>query len=468
MNGDDFLETAKKLVEMGVCLQNVMYAVLIGAGFSVLLYPFLDRKKWKAFLAGVFYTAFFAWMYFATWNLPKGCASILRIGFGFLFLYLLHPKRPRQKLFLSMLFFCIMALSLQIAVEQGMYVSDFLYSSTSLNSTPQRTIYLFFAVTLEETIVVGLLIFFGVFATRQCMFEYSEESSWRDLLFLSLPFLVVFSLMFVYSDSMDLYGKYALLLQDINDTKTLEALSFNSVSRMLSYLLLYLFVLVFLWCFFDIKKTEKEHIATAVLAEQTSMLQSHLKKMDETYKEIYAIRHDMNHHLEVLSTLVSGGKTEDVKEYLSSLEMSVYETKPLVSTGNPVTDSILSEYRKEAEKTGISFEADFFYPKEFGVDVFDLSGVLNNALSNAFEACQRDHKKEKAHIRIRSFLKGQIYVVEVSNTFSGTISVKTTKSGSGHGMGIYNMKQIAKKYGGDVTLETDGNEAVLTVIFQKK
>ena len=58
-------------------------------------------------------------------------------------------------------------------------------------------------------------------------------------------------------------------------------------------------------------------------------------------------------------------------------------------TGNPITDVIIHQKKQEAEKRGISFEANFTYPDKQQIDVYDIGIVLNNALENAIEASSR-------------------------------------------------------------------------------
>ena len=43
----------------------------------------------------------------------------------------------------------------------------------------------------------------------------------------------------------------------------------------------------------------------------------------------------------------------------------------------------------------------------------------------------------------------------------------TTKSGAGHGFGLRSIREIAEKYGGVVTLNTEGNIFKLTVLMKK-
>lgn len=228
------------------------------------------------------------------------------------------------------------------------------------------------------------------------------------------------------------------------------------------------------WCFFDIKRIAREKINETIIKEQTRALQNHVKKMEEKYDEIRSIRHDMNHHLEVLSALINEGKSSEVQDYLSSMKTLVNETRITANTGNPVTDIIISESGEEALRDGIDFKQEFVYPIDFGLDIFDVSGILGNALSNAFTACRRFPTGDKQAVTITSFTKGNMYVIEVTNSYGGSLVFdpvtglpKRTVAEDGHGIGLVNMKNIAKKYNGDITMEQEGDTVILAVILQK-
>lgn len=124
-------------------------------------------------------------------------------------------------------------------------------------------------------------------------------------------------------------------------------------------------------------------------------------------------------------------------------------------TGNPITDVIIHQKKQEAEKKNISFEADFLYPGKQQIDVYDIGIVLNNALENAIEAGSTVPGKKS--ISLRSYMKGNLFFIEVENDFGDEIIFddKTGLPASSkedkklHGLGMENIQRCAKKYMGD-------------------
>ena len=132
-------------------------------------------------------------------------------------------------------------------------------------------------------------------------------------------------------------------------------------------------------------------------------------------------------------------------------------------TGHPITDIILHQARQQAKKRGLHFSADFHYPPGKDFDVYDISVMLNNALENATEACGQVPRGE---IEVRSYMRGNLYFLEVVNDFAGELRRRedtdlpatTKEDGRHHGLGLANIARCAEKYRGTVDIGTEAKE----------
>ena len=93
--------------------------------------------------------------------------------------------------------------------------------------------------------------------------------------------------------------------------------------------------------------------------------------------------------------------------YLGRLKREWQELTPEIGAGNPVTDMILLEKKKEDKMRGIWFESDFCYPKNAKLDVFDVSVILYNALNN----CMESVSGRKPYIKIQTFRKNRFFPI---------------------------------------------------------
>lgn len=197
-----------------------------------------------------------------------------------------------------------------------------------------------------------------------------------------------------------------------------------------------------------------------VLLEQNKHYEKQIELMDTTLKATQSIRHDIKNHIGVIYGSLSNGDTKTAMEHISSM-MTVYKYKNTFITGNAAIDSVLNFKIEEAKQNGITLEAYTELPENVGLDSFDSSVILGNLLDNAFEAVSAlpDNRTVKCGVRYRCGLM----VIEVSNPFKG----KRIKEGANylttkldkkyHGIGLSNVRDIAKKYNGVLDLSEKDN-----------
>ena len=148
----------------------------------------------------------------------------------------------------------------------------------------------------------------------------------------------------------------------------------------------------------------------------------------------------------------------------------------MMNSGNPVTDVILQEMQDEARRRQIDFKTDFHYPAGSNVNAFDLSVILNNALQNALEYAD---KSNHPVVSIISYCRGNAYMIEVSNSFTGNLKwdeesglpmtskgqTEKSKTGAIHGYGLSNIRRVALKYSGDIAVDVKDGMFCLCVLL---
>ena len=224
----------------------------------------------------------------------------------------------------------------------------------------------------------------------------------------------------------------------------------------------------------------------AMLENQVRQMQKEIVEIQDIYTDMRGLRHDMRSHMANVSLLVKsavGSVNEELESYIGKMEETVSRLDFTYQTGNPITDIIIHQKGQEAEKKQIQFHVDFAYPPKLLIDVYDVAVILNNALENAIEACDRttycDTAVEK-QIKLHSYVKGSLFFIEVENDFSEDIviekesglPVSSKENGKLHGLGLSNIQRCAKKYMGDIDIvisDTDGRKKFsLTVMMNGK
>ncbi len=227
-----------------------------------------------------------------------------------------------------------------------------------------------------------------------------------------------------------------------------------------------------------IESNEKE-VLVEIYQNRISDMEEHMKDVEHLYDGIRGMRHDMKNYVSDLEILLknrdtaSGSYEEELRGYFDGLYSSMEKLEMKCSTGNPVTDVVISRKMRMAEEKEIPFACEFIYPQNMGFGAFDISIILNNGLDNAIEAVE---KEEDPYIRLCSYVRENMFFLEIRNTFTGEL--KTDGSGRrllsskenalGHGLGMKNIVSCAEKYYGKMDFKAENGEFILTVMLQGK
>ena len=163
-------------------------------------------------------------------------------------------------------------------------------------------------------------------------------------------------------------------------------------------------------------------------------------------------------------------ETEELEKYMAELKSAWSESVAEIKTGNPVTDVILTQKQKEAEEKGIDFRCKFMYPTDTGINAFDVSVILNYAITNAFEGV---NGCKNPYVSVSAYRKKNAYMLELTNCVCKSVEIddetgvpETTKKDKGsHGFGLANIRKVAQKYYGDIDISQDENSFTLTVML---
>ena len=218
-----------------------------------------------------------------------------------------------------------------------------------------------------------------------------------------------------------------------------------------------------------------------ILENQVRQMQKEITEIQDIYTDMRGLRHDMRSHLSNIALLVkdtAGTANQELESYIGKMEETVKKLDFTYQTGSPITDIIIHQKEQEAGENQIQFKADFIYPTKLSIDVYDIAVILNNALENAIEACCR--AGDKKQIKLRSYVKGSLFFIEVENDFSDEITIEkesglpisSKKDRKLHGIGISNIQRCAKKYMGDIDIvisDAEGRKKFsLTVMMNGK
>lgn len=207
------------------------------------------------------------------------------------------------------------------------------------------------------------------------------------------------------------------------------------------------------------------------LADEKHRLEDQLRSFDEQYQQISIgaaefrrFRHDMRHHLNMIASLNSAGRHEELAAYLARYTETFadLEQKPL--SGNASLDAILHYYLARAESEAIKVSTHFSgLPERFKIDVVDLTVLLGNLLENAIHAAERLPTSAR-WLRVNAGVMNDALYLLVENACvddgarqSTYVDAESYRASGrhGHGQGLTSIRLIAEKYGGSAEFKKD-------------
>lgn len=220
-----------------------------------------------------------------------------------------------------------------------------------------------------------------------------------------------------------------------------------------------------------ISKKQKEAEQLKLLSQQNIYRAKYADSIKKQYDDIHRTRHDMKQAYEVIVTLLKDGKTDETISFIQKNIQPLADGEAVIDVGNDFVNAILNTKLSSAKQQGIKLLCSVD-KNALEFDEIDLCNLLGNMLDNAIEACLKCQENARViEITIKS-LENQ-YFVEVANSVSCNVletnsALKTTKSDpANHGFGVHSIREITKKYNGDVQFFQQGNIFRCDVVLMK-
>lgn len=166
--------------------------------------------------------------------------------------------------------------------------------------------------------------------------------------------------------------------------------------------------------------------------------------------------HDLKHKLAGFRGKLPSSEIESMEEALRVYEGSIH-------TGNEALDVLLFQNDLRCAKEGITLNFTGNGAALAFMEVTDLYSLFGNAIENAVEAVLKLEDRERRVVDVFTERRGDMVMADIANYYDGELKLVdglpvTGKRGEEgyHGYGVKSMKMIAEKYGGELSIEADG------------
>lgn len=434
--------------------------MITGIYFGKFVCPYIKKKK-GAVAVSIVYITIMLVLYMIPPQIDNFSAYLIGVIAAFLTMYVEDRKNIYQKIFLAITFFSIRWLTVAMAGR----LDDLVTKALVFRNMDAEKVWLQYGLYVGTRVLDLVLciafIAIAIGLINKAYIYKKDEMSVKEMVMLIIPSLV----------GVTGYGilQYYLMIYERDTGKNLiDTYGFYGALSFLHYLISIVAILVVIVMFQNWKEMQEEQRGQELVLNQISDMKKHIEEVEKLYRDIRSMRHDMGNHIQTLEHLVAHNNMDDATEYLEHLKNEWDEVSPEIKTGSPVIDVILMEKLREAKERQIRFLSDFHYPHNTKLNAFDLSVIMNNALNN----CMENVSGDDPYMSISSFRKNSIFMITIKNSFGGQLNFgdsdlpETTKSGREHGIGLNNIRRVARMYMGDISLEQGNEEVILSIMMQ--
>ena len=434
--------------------------MITGIYFGKFVCPYIKKKK-GAVAVSIVYITIMLVLYMIPPQIDNFSAYLIGVIAAFLVMYVEDRRNIYQKIFLAITFFSIRWLTVAMAARLDDLVTKALVFRNMSAEKVWLQYGLYVGTRVLDIVLCIAFIAVAIGLINKAYIYKKDEMSVKEMVMLIIPSLV----------GVTGYGilQYYLMIYERDTGKNLiDTYGFYGALSFLHYLISIVAILVVIVMFQNWKEMQEEQRGQELVLNQISDMKKHIEEVEKLYRDIRSMRHDMGNHIQTLEHLVAHNNMDDATEYLEHLKNEWDEVSPEIKTGSPVIDVILMEKLREAKERQIRFLSDFHYPQNTKLNAFDLSVIMNNALNN----CMENVSGDDPYISIYSFRKNSIFMITIKNSFVGHLNFgdgdlpETTKSGREHGMGLNNIRRVARMYMGDISLEQGNEEVILSIMMQ--
>ena len=434
--------------------------MITGIYFGKFVCPYIKKKK-GAVAVSIVYITIMLVLYMIPPQIDNFSAYLIGVIAAFLAMYIEDRRNIYQKIFLAITFFSIRWLTVAMAARLDDLVTKALVFRNMSAEKVWLQYGLYVGTRVLDIVLCIAFIAVAIGLINKAYIYKKDEMSVKEMVMLIIPSLV----------GVTGYGilQYYLMIYERDTGKNLiDTYGFYGALSFLHYLISIVAILVVIVMFQNWKAMQEEQRGQELVLNQISDMKKHIEEVEKLYRDIRSMRHDMGNHIQTLEHLVAHNNMDDATEYLEHLKNEWDEVSPEIKTGSPVIDVILMEKLREAKERQIRFLSDFHYPQNTKLNAFDLSVIMNNALNN----CMENVSGDDPYISISSFRKNSIFMITIKNSFGGQLNFgdsdlpETTKFGKEHGMGLNNIRRVARMYMGDISLEQGNDEVILSIMMQ--
>ena len=347
------------------------------------------------------------------------------------------------------LYFILPIISLKKAkIKQIIFISFAVVGMFSLINSITSFLFLLFNVDIFISQILNIIINI-VLVLLLIFLSYKSDAFYIHSKSVKIVFIMSLWILFI------LISLLTVILSQYPDTPIITLACF-----LIILVLIISLVVIYLLIMNNIKSTYYKKLNTTI---QNNMIKqvNHYERLAEANESLRKFRHDFNHLKIGLFAYLQNNNITGAMQYIEDCNQ-IIKTDNLFHTGHYIVDALFSDKAITARENNINISFSGLIPQNILTPV-DLCMIFGNALDNAIEACLKIDNDKAKSISVSVKQNNDYIFVTFTNPTFENVEIKdntiiTTKENHDiHGIGLYSIKQVLKKYNGHMNLHCENN-----------
>lgn len=231
-------------------------------------------------------------------------------------------------------------------------------------------------------------------------------------------------------------------------------------------------VSVIMWVLIKRISKDNEIKNKLLLSEQREQLyEENLLQTNRQIEKISKIKHDMKNNLMCIEKLISAGRTKEARSLCSDVLGDLSSVYIPINTENPLLNAIINVELEKAVSNGISFKMKINDDLKALRHTSDVVSIIGNLCDNAIEYLVNvPDNDRKMYLEVS--VENTYYIITCKNRIISSVLgenplLQSQKDDSDfHGKGTEIIREISKKYDGDVRIYEEDDFFCSSVILE--
>lgn len=204
---------------------------------------------------------------------------------------------------------------------------------------------------------------------------------------------------------------------------------------------------------------------------RADMYEKNIIGSNKQIEEMSKIKHDTSNQIASIDQLIVNRNYDEAHNVCIELIKKMKAVYTPLNTNNPVLNAVINVENEKATKSGISFKAEIKDEMIEFKNNTDLISLIGNMCDNAIEYLSKCPESIK-YMELSILRHNDYFIISCKNKIDSSIladnpDLITSKSNKAkHGKGLAIIKDVVKKYNGNVSFQENSGWFIMNVVLE--